>query len=143
MKQRIAMLLVVLALAVVPHALVSTQTAHAATICTSPKSCSTLAITVGRVWSEGNDPMNVTRYDVSVTGSGLKPGSLVYWADHMTDGTLSGGFAIASVSSSGRAKGTVSRICPSWFLENRPVGGIMWATTPTGEISERWAAPAC
>lgn len=143
MKQRIAALLFVLALAIVPHALVSTNTVHAATNCTTPKNCSTLEVTVGRVWSEGDDPLHATRYDVSMVASGLKPGTLVYWAEHMQDGTFQGGYAIARVSSSGRAKGTVSPICASWYLQNPPQGGIMRATTSSGEITERWAAPNC
>lgn len=56
MKQRIAMLLVILAFAIIPHALLSIPPVKAATICTMPKTCSTLDVTIRRVWSEGTDP---------------------------------------------------------------------------------------
>ena len=143
MKKILAILSALFVLCALPGAPLRPTTADAATFCGTAKKCVTINVAVGRVWSEGSDPLNVTRYDVKVDAAGLSAGTILYWSEHLSDGTFRGGFAVAQATSGGRAQGTVSPICPSWFYEPRPVGGKISAFLPSGEIYERWTAPAC
>jgi hypothetical protein len=143
MNRCFGLLLALLVLAALPSAPLRVPTAAAATVCTTAKKCTTITTTVGRAWSEGSDPLNVTRYDVKVDATGLPAGTLLYSFEHMADGTFGGGMAMAKASTSGRAQGTVSPICPSWYVGTRPDGGKIVAYLPSGEFYERWTAPAC
>ena len=143
MPKALALFIAALMLSVMPGAPLRSTSADAATFCGTGKKCITINVAVGRVWREGDDPLNVTRYDVKVDAAGLPAGTMLYWAEHLSDGTFRNGFALAQASNSGRAQGTVSPICPSWFYEPRPIGGKVSALLAGGEIYERWVAPSC